>query len=322
METVRRRVPRSLARLHRAGAKAGKAVVWHRHDAMHVWSHLGPKYRDSTGTACTRRHEAAEDIVGALLAKLDDSASRRTRSWSSPPTTAPKVHLADGGTDTVQGREGQQLGRPIPVRASSAGRCGQARNGDQTTSSRTRTGAVTLLAAAGEPDVRTSSRRATSQRQDLKVHLDGLRQRGLLAGKDPGQRNEIFYFDDNGSLNAVRVRDWKAALLDLRQLVRGRSRAYPELPEDREPARGPLEAHVLFSESPMALRWMGDKLWAFVPMQTWSACSCRRSRSSPSGRSRPASTSTRCCCACSRAPAPASERDEPPRRRRSEEPKP
>jgi arylsulfatase len=29
-----------------------------------------------------------------------------------------------------------------------------------------------------------------------------------------------------------------------------------------------LEAHVLFSESPMALRWMGDKLWAFVPMQT------------------------------------------------------
>jgi arylsulfatase len=29
----------------------------------------------------------------------------------------------------------------------------------------------------------------------------------------------------------------------------------------------PLEDHVSFNESPMALRWMADKFWAFVPMQ-------------------------------------------------------
>ncbi len=42
------------------------------------------------------------------------------------------------------------------------------------------------------------------------MHLDGYDQRELLAGKEPGKRQEIFYFDDNGNLNAVRVRDWKA----------------------------------------------------------------------------------------------------------------
>ena len=29
----------------------------------------------------------------------------------------------------------------------------------------------------------------------------------------------------------------------------------------------PLEAHVHFNESPMAMRWMADKFAAFVPMQ-------------------------------------------------------
>ena len=42
------------------------------------------------------------------------SASPTTRSWSTRPTTARAVHLAGRGNDTVQGREGHQLGRRLP----------------------------------------------------------------------------------------------------------------------------------------------------------------------------------------------------------------
>jgi hypothetical protein len=31
------------------------------------------------------------------------------------------------------------------------------------------------------------------------------------SGKGPGKRNEIFYFDDSGNLNAFRHGDWKVS---------------------------------------------------------------------------------------------------------------
>ena len=71
--------------------------------------------------------------------------------------------------------------------------------------------APTLLAAAGDPDVKEKLMKGyTANGKPFKVHLDGYDQRELLAGTGPSTRNEIFYFDDNGNLNAVRVRDWKA----------------------------------------------------------------------------------------------------------------
>jgi arylsulfatase len=129
--------------------------------------------------------------------------------------------------------------------------------------------AVTLLAATGEPDVKEKLKKGhAANGKTFKVHLDGYDQRELLGGSGPGQRNEIFYFDDTGSLNAVRVRDWKAHFAICDNWYEGgpaKVQNFPKIVNMREDA---LEAHVLFSESPMAMRWMGDKLWAFVPMQT------------------------------------------------------
>ena len=64
---------------------------------------------------------------------------------------------------------------------------------------------------AGEPDIKEKLKKGhTANGKKFKMHLDGYDQRKLLAGTGSSQRNEILYFDDSGSLNAVRVRDWKA----------------------------------------------------------------------------------------------------------------
>jgi arylsulfatase len=128
--------------------------------------------------------------------------------------------------------------------------------------------AVTLLAAAGEPDVKEKLAKGhVANGRSFKVHLDGYDQRELLAGKEPGARNEIFYFDDNGNLNAVRVRDWKAHFAQPGDWLYGGPPLPLTFPRIVNLRMDPLEAHVNFAESPMAMRWMGDKFWAFVPMQ-------------------------------------------------------
>ena len=252
--------------------KAGKPFfVWHNTTRMHVWSHLGPKYQDSTGYGLyADGMKQLDDIVGALLAKLDElGIAENTIVVFSTDNGAEKYTWPDGGTTPFRGEKGStwEGGFRVPcvVRWPGVVRPGTVINDIFSHED----WAVTLLAAAGEPDVKEKLEKGhVANGRTFKVHLDGYDQRGLLAGKDPGQRNEIFYFDDNGSLNAVRVRDWKAHFSICDNWYEGGPARIQNFPKIVNLRADPLEAHVLFSESPMALRWMGDKLWAFVPMQT------------------------------------------------------
>jgi len=69
----------------------------------------------------------------------------------------------------------------------------------------------TFLAAAGESDVKEKLLKGhKADGKKFKVHLDGYNMLPLLTGEvkeDP--RKEIFYFDDDGSLNAFRYKRWK-----------------------------------------------------------------------------------------------------------------
>ena len=70
----------------------------------------------------------------------------------------------------------------------------------------------TFLAAAGVPDVKEQLLKGyKGVDKTFKVHLDGYDMTGILSGKSPGLRKEIFYFDDSGSLNAFRFGDWKVS---------------------------------------------------------------------------------------------------------------
>ena len=69
----------------------------------------------------------------------------------------------------------------------------------------------TFLAAAGEEDVKEKLLAGhTANGKDFKVHLDGYNMLPLLTGDvAKGPRQEIFFFDDDGNLNAFRYNRWK-----------------------------------------------------------------------------------------------------------------
>ena len=75
----------------------------------------------------------------------------------------------------------------------------------------------TLLAAAGEPDVVEKLKKSMKVGdKTFKVHLDGYNITDALAGKSPSPREEFFYFNDDGSLVALRYNQWKLVFAEQR----------------------------------------------------------------------------------------------------------
>ncbi len=79
----------------------------------------------------------------------------------------------------------------------------------------------TLLAAAGEPDVKEKLLTGLKAGdKTFKNHLDGYNFMPFFKGEDAkGPRHEIFYFGDNADLKAVRYNDWKITSRTSRQPV-------------------------------------------------------------------------------------------------------
>ncbi|NEH42128.1 sulfatase-like hydrolase/transferase [Rhizobium leguminosarum] len=71
----------------------------------------------------------------------------------------------------------------------------------------------TLLAAAGDPDVKSrllSGWKPDGSANSFRNHLDGYNQLDYLTGKtDKSARSDFYYFDDDGELVATRYDDWK-----------------------------------------------------------------------------------------------------------------
>jgi arylsulfatase len=68
----------------------------------------------------------------------------------------------------------------------------------------------TLLAAVGVPDVKEQLLKGYKVgNKTFKVHLDGYNITDALAGKSKTPRKEFFYFNDDGSLVALRYENWK-----------------------------------------------------------------------------------------------------------------
>jgi arylsulfatase len=76
----------------------------------------------------------------------------------------------------------------------------------------------TLLAAAGEPDIKNKLLRGhNAAGKTFKVHLDGYNQLPLLTGQqDKSARKEFFYINDDAQLVAVRYENWKMVFCEQR----------------------------------------------------------------------------------------------------------
>ncbi len=72
----------------------------------------------------------------------------------------------------------------------------------------------TFVAAAGNPNIAEELKAGKDLGgTNFKVHLDGYNQLGLITGKGPSARNEIWYFAES-TLGAVRINDYKYRFID------------------------------------------------------------------------------------------------------------
>ncbi|MCK7471400.1 MAG: sulfatase-like hydrolase/transferase [Desulfomicrobium escambiense] len=300
METVDEEfLAASLDFMERA-VKAGKPFfIWHNTTRMHVWTRLEPEVRGQHGLRpVRRRHEAARrHRRRAAQPSSTNSASPTTRSSCSRPTTAPRS--SPGRTAATTPFHGEKGGTweggfrvPCVVRWPGVVKPGTVINGIFSHED----WAVTLLAAAGEPDVKEKLKKGhVANGKTFKVHLDGYDQRELLARQGAGPApGDLLLRRQRQPQRRARARLEGASSRSRATGCTAARRCRSAFPRIVNLRMDPFEAHVDFAESPMAMRWMARQdVGLRADAGAGRPRSCSRSRSSRSGRSRPASTSTR-----------------------------
>ncbi len=249
--------------------KAGKPFfVWHNTTRMHVWTHLSDKYRNKSGYGLyADGMMELDDTVGALLAKLDElGIADNTIVVFSTDNGAEKFTWPDGGTTPFRGEKGTtwEGGFRVPqmVRWPGTVPAGTVINDIFSHED----WMPTLLAAAGEPDVKEKLLTGhQANGKTFKAHLDGYNQMDLITGKGPGKRNEIFYFDAGGNLNAVRYKDWKAHFTIMEGSINEAYRKTPSWPLIINLRMDPYEVSP---DSAMYVRdFYAETMFMFVPAQ-------------------------------------------------------
>jgi arylsulfatase A-like enzyme len=247
--------------------KSGKPFfIWHNTTRMHVWTRLSPQWENKSGYGLYADGMMELDwVVGQLLKKLDDlGVANNTIVVLTSDNGAEKFSWPDGGTEPFRGEKGTtwEGGFRVPCVARWPGVIKPNTIVNDIASHEDWT--PTLLAAAGVPNVKDQL--LTGYKgvdRTFKVHLDAYDMTDLLSGKGAGQRKEIFYFDDSGSLNAFRFGDWKVtfATKDSWWADVAKPRTVPLVINLRQ---DPFE---VTQDAKMFERWYGDKLWVMVPAQ-------------------------------------------------------
>ena len=147
--------------------------------------------------------------------------------------------------------------------------------GRRTASSATPTGFVTLLAAAGAPDIADRLKAgAELGGTSYRVHLDGFDQIDYLTGEaDKSPRQHFFYVSDDGDLTALRYDNWKVVFLEQRAAgtLQVWAEPYTELrvPKIFNLRTDPYERADITSNT--YFDWLLDHAWVLVPAQAYVA---------------------------------------------------
>jgi arylsulfatase len=131
--------------------------------------------------------------------------------------------------------------------------------------------APTLLAAAGVPDVKEQLLKGMKVGDTtFKVHLDGYNLLPYLTGQTTkSPREEFFYFNDDGGLDALRYDNWKFVFSE--QRIEGTMRIWAEpfvtlrLPKIFNLRTDPYERADITSNT--YYEWLVEHLFLFVPVQ-------------------------------------------------------
>ena len=248
--------------------KAGKPFfLWHNSTRMHVWTRLSDKWKGKSGYGLYADGMMELDYgVGELLNKLDElKIADNTIVVFTTDNGAEKFTWPDGGTVPFRNEKGStwEGGFRVPAMVRWPGHIKPGTIINDIFSGED--WMPTLLTAAGAPDVKEKLLTGyQANGHNFKVHLDGYDQTDLLTGKGPGARNEIFYFDAGGNLNALRYKDWKISFTLMEGTINEAYRKTPSWPIITNLRMDPFEVTM---DSAMYIRWYADQMWMFVPAQ-------------------------------------------------------
>jgi arylsulfatase A-like enzyme len=270
METAEEELlPRALDFIDRS-AKAGKPFfLWHNTTRMHVWTHLSPKWEHKSGFGLYADGMMELDYnVGAILKKLDDlGIADNTIVVFTSDNGAEMFSWPDGGMTPFKGEKGTTFegGFRVPclVRWPGVIKPGTIVNDIMSMED----WMPTFLAAAGDPGVKEKLLTGVKVGgKTFKNHLDGYNFMPFFRGEmAEGPRREIFYFDDNGNMNALRYNNWKIEFSWIEGNLFTGKRTSMNVPLVVNLREDPFERAPF--ESEMYRRWQGDKLWTLVPAQ-------------------------------------------------------
>ena len=236
---------------------------------MHVWTHLKPSAQGVTGIGLYPDGMVEHDtMVGQVLKQLDDlGIADNTIVVYGTDNGAETVTWPDGGTTPFHGEKGTTweggFRVPMIVRWPGVIKPGTIINDIFSQED----WLPTLLAAAGEPDIVAKLQKGyLANGKTWKVHADGYNFLPVFKGEvKKGPREEIFYFGQGGDLNAIRWNDWKVAFALENGNIATATRDVPGWPEIVNLRADPYEKAP--RESGMYIRWYGDNIWLFVPVQ-------------------------------------------------------
>jgi len=250
--------------------KAGKPFfLWHNSTRMHVWTRLSQKWENKTGFGLFADGMAELDnVVGQLLKKLDDlGIANNTIVVFSSDNGAEIFSWPDGGMQPFKGEKGTtwEGGFRAPAVARWPGVIKPGIVVNEIVSHED--WLPTFLAGAGDSNVKEKLLSGvTVGDKTFKTHLDGYNFMPFFKGDvKEGPRKEIFYFDDNANLNALRYGPWKIHFAWIEGHLFSGKRTSANVPLVVNLRQDPFERTPFESDS--YRRFQADKLWTLVPAQ-------------------------------------------------------
>jgi arylsulfatase A-like enzyme len=243
--------------------------VWFNSTRMHINTHLKPESLGRTGKGIEADGMVEHDgMVGQLLKQLDNlGVGDNTIVLYTTDNGAEIAAWPDGGMTPFHGEKGTtwEGGFRIPMMVRWPGLIQPGTQCNEIIS--LIDWFPTLSAAAGVPDIKEKMAAGwAGAGATFKVHLDGYNFMPYFQGKTTtGPRDSILYFDQGGTLNAIRWADWKLSFASIEGNIATGTRTVTNWPLVWNLRMDPYERG--FAEGGENTKFAAGQMWLLVPIQ-------------------------------------------------------
>ena len=218
METIDDETTSAAIEFMKKQQAAGKPFfTWMNFTRMHIFTHVRPEFRGKSGMPGNEYADGMWEMdqnVGKLLKALDDMKITDDTIVVFTTDNGPNAFTwPDAATTPFRSEKDTNWEGAfrVPAMVRWPGKIKPDQVSNEIFSGMD--WFPTLVAAAGDTGVKDRLLKGwapTGSKTTFKNHLDGYNQLAYLTGQKPkGERNEFYYFNDDGDLVAMREGDWK-----------------------------------------------------------------------------------------------------------------